>query len=48
MIKKYDDGKLTPFIFSLKKGDKLAMKGPIRKWNYKRESMRKFELVKAF
>jgi cytochrome-b5 reductase len=35
MIKKYDGGKLTPHIFSLKKGDKLAMKGPIRKWDYK-------------
>jgi len=35
MIKKYDGGKLTPFIFSLKTGDKLAMKGPIRKWDYK-------------
>jgi cytochrome-b5 reductase len=49
MIKKYDDGKLTPFIFSLKNGDKLAMKGPIRKWNYKRESVcGNLRLLKAF
>ena len=39
MIKKYDDGKLTPFIFSLKNGDKLLMKGPIRKWDYKSASL---------
>jgi len=35
MIKKYDTGKLTPFIFSLKKGDRLAFQGPIRKFDYK-------------
>jgi len=35
MIKKYDGGKLTPYIHSLKVGDKLAFKGPIKKWAYK-------------
>jgi len=51
MIKKYDSGKLTPFIFSLKKGDKLAMKGPIRKWDYKGTSVplcKYLNLLKAF
>ncbi|KAB5594574.1 Methylcrotonoyl-CoA carboxylase subunit alpha [Ceratobasidium theobromae] len=40
MIKRYDtgkylDGKLTPYIHSLKPGDKVAVKGPISKrpWN---------------
>jgi cytochrome-b5 reductase len=37
MIKKYDDGKLTPYIHTLKVGDKLAFKGPIKKWAYKGE-----------
>jgi cytochrome-b5 reductase len=35
MIKKYDNGKLTPYIHSLNVGDKLAFKGPIKKWAYK-------------
>jgi hypothetical protein len=38
MIKKYDDGKLTPYIHSLNVGDKLAFKGPIKKWAYKSRS----------
>lgn len=42
MIKKYDDGKLTPHIHSLKVGDKLAFKGPIKKWAYK---MNEFDQV---
>lgn len=35
MIKKYDTGKLTPYIHSLKIGDTLTFKGPIKKWAYK-------------
>jgi cytochrome-b5 reductase len=35
MIKKYENGKLTPYIHSLNVGDKLAFKGPIKKWAYK-------------
>ncbi|PVG02932.1 ferredoxin reductase-like protein [Serendipita vermifera] len=42
MIKKYDDGKLTPYIHSLNVGDKLAFKGPIKKWSYK---LNEFEQV---
>ncbi|WVQ94659.1 hypothetical protein IAU59_001739 [Kwoniella sp. CBS 9459] len=34
MIKEYKDGKLTPFIASMKPGDQLLFKGPIQKYKY--------------
>ncbi|KAF8336538.1 uncharacterized protein EI90DRAFT_3046093 [Cantharellus anzutake] len=34
LVKKYDTGKLTPFIFRMKPGDKLGFKGPIPKIPY--------------
>ncbi|KAF8323954.1 putative cytochrome-b5 reductase [Clavulina sp. PMI_390] len=35
MVKKYDTGKFTPYLFDLKVGDKLAFKGPLPKIPYK-------------
>ncbi len=32
LIKKYDNGALTPHLFSLKPGDKISVKGPIEKY----------------
>ncbi|WVR04153.1 hypothetical protein IAU60_001152 [Kwoniella sp. DSM 27419] len=34
MIKEYKDGKLTPYIASMKPGDQLMFKGPIPKYQY--------------
>ena len=34
-IKKYDDGRVSPFLFKLKKGDKILADGPYGKFNYK-------------
>jgi len=45
MIKKYDNGKLTPYIHSLKVGDKLAFKGPIKKWAYKPNEFQQVGLI---
>jgi len=45
MIKKYDNGKLTPYIHSLKVGDKLAFKGPIKKWAYKANEFQQVGLI---
>jgi len=35
LIKKYDTGKLTPFLHNLKVGDKIKIKGPLQKIAYK-------------
>jgi len=35
IVKKYDTGKFTPYLFGLKVGDKVAFKGPIPKLPYK-------------
>ncbi|KAL7414532.1 hypothetical protein BDY24DRAFT_385536 [Mrakia frigida] len=35
LIKKYDTGKFTPYLASLKVGDKVAFKGPFAKFPYK-------------
>jgi len=35
IIKKYDNGKVTPKIFALKEGDKLEFQGPFTKIEYK-------------
>jgi cytochrome-b5 reductase len=32
VIKKYDTGALTPYLFGLKAGDKISIKGPIEKY----------------
>ncbi|KAG8756105.1 NADH-cytochrome b5 reductase [Serendipita sp. 396] len=45
MIKRYDDGKLTPYIHSLKEGDKLAFKGPIKKFAYKANEFEQVGLI---
>ncbi|KAI9487309.1 MAG: hypothetical protein EXX96DRAFT_517977 [Benjaminiella poitrasii] len=36
IIKKYDDGKLTPIIHDLKPGDSLQFKGPIPKYDWEK------------
>jgi cytochrome-b5 reductase len=35
LIKKYDNGLASKYIYGLKPGDKLAIKGPIQKFPYK-------------
>ena len=35
LIKRYDEGKMSKYIHELKIGDKLAIKGPIPKFEYK-------------
>ena len=35
LIKKYDNGLASKYIYGLKPGDKLAIKGPIQKFAYK-------------
>lgn len=45
MIKKYDTGKLTPYIHSLSVGDKLAFKGPIKKFAYKQNEFEHVGLI---
>ncbi|KAG8835719.1 NADH-cytochrome b5 reductase [Serendipita sp. 399] len=45
MIKRYENGKLTPYIHSLKEGDKLAFKGPIKKFAYKANEFEEVGLI---
>lgn len=40
MVKHYPNGVMTEHIFSLKEGDQLAMKGPIVKWDYKKNEFK--------
>ncbi|KAI0931100.1 hypothetical protein AcW1_001413 [Taiwanofungus camphoratus] len=35
LVKKYDEGKLSKYIHELKSGEKLSIKGPIMKFQYK-------------
>jgi cytochrome-b5 reductase len=39
IIKKYDTGNASKHIHSLKEGDSLAIKGPIKKFDYKCEHL---------
>ena len=38
LVKKYEEGKMSKHFFDLKPGDKLAIKGPILKFEYKSAS----------
>ncbi|TIB94069.1 ferredoxin reductase-like protein [Wallemia mellicola] len=45
LIKKYDDGKFTPYIHSLKPGDQLAIKGPLQKFKWVPNTYEKIGLI---
>lgn len=45
MIKKYDGGKMSQHIHSLKQGDELAIKGPIKKFDYKPNTWEKTAFI---
>lgn len=45
IIKKYNDGKLTPHIHNLKPGDVISMKGPIAKYPYAANTKKKLGLI---
>ncbi|KAH7338840.1 cytochrome-b5 reductase [Rhizoctonia solani] len=45
MIKKYDTGKLTPYIHNLKPGDKISVKGPIVKRPWKNNEFEEVALI---
>ncbi|KAL5640234.1 hypothetical protein ACGC1H_007491 [Rhizoctonia solani] len=45
MIKKYDTGKLTPYIHNLKPGDKVSVKGPIVKRLWKNNEFEEVALI---
>lgn len=45
IIKKYNDGKLTPHIHNLKAGDVVSMKGPITKYPYEANKKKKLGLI---
>ncbi|KAG8763327.1 NADH-cytochrome b5 reductase [Ceratobasidium sp. 423] len=49
VIKRYDTGKLTPYIHNLKPGDKVSVKGPIvkRPWKNNEFEEEEFEQLKA-
>lgn len=42
LIKRYDTGKMSKYFFELHPGDKLSIKGPIPKFEYKSPSARCF------
>lgn len=39
LVKKYDEGKMSKYIHEMKLGDKLSIKGPIPKFEYKSASL---------
>ena len=42
LIKKYDQGKVSKYVHSLKPGDKLSIQGPYPKFAYKSELFTRF------
>ena len=45
LVKKYNDGKLTPHLHALKVGDTISMKGPIAKYPYVANSKKQIGLI---
>ncbi|KAI7900483.1 uncharacterized protein BX663DRAFT_517800 [Cokeromyces recurvatus] len=45
IIKKYDDGKLTPIIHDLKPGDSLDFKGPMIKYDWEKMPKKKVGMI---
>ncbi|KAI9469954.1 MAG: hypothetical protein EXX96DRAFT_386905 [Benjaminiella poitrasii] len=45
IIKKYDDGKLTPIIHDLKPGDSLQFKGPISKYDWEKSPKKNVGMI---